>query len=530
MPRGQQWRMHPASGVCFPLSHWWRLNLLPAGADIKDVWEPGRFAWAYDLIRAYTLSGDPRYARAFHRYLADWEQANPAFQGPHWACGQETAIRALALLHAEVAFGPDSSSAEAARLAAVLASSAERIANAIGYGLSQRNNHGISEAAGLVHLGLRLRGEHPRASAWVGSGTRLLNEQIRDQFAPDGWYSQHSFNYMRVALDQALAAQRALQGAGLTLSQDALQRVDAAIALLTWLVDSASGELPNHGANDGARVLALSSADYRDFRPLLTLAAVVRELPLPADIPADAEVLCCLNARRAPTAPARSAGIRSGSSGWAAGRVGRCAFFFRAGKYAHRPSHLDALHLDLRIDGREVITDAGTYAYNGLAPWKNGLAGAEVHNGPVIVGEAVATRGSRFLWLSWPRARLVTVESTAAGAGRLLAERPGRVRREVLFEQSRICVRDTALTAGSRLQVTWLLHPDVAGNPIEAEGAQVIEAREGDVRGWYSPTYGQRRRSRAVHISRSSEEGGGTIETSIQLQLQVRSGDGEAVL
>src|SRR5690606_12750686 len=96
-------------------------------------------------------------------------EACPPFGGVQWACGQETAIRAIALLWAEGAFiGAPSTSLERLRvLRTVLAWSGERIADAIGYALSQRNNHGISEAAGLIAIGARLRGADARADRWI---------------------------------------------------------------------------------------------------------------------------------------------------------------------------------------------------------------------------------------------------------------------------------------------------------------------------------------------------------------------------
>lgn len=46
------------------LHHWTRWK--PAsGQDIKYVWEPGRFGWAFTLGRAYYLSGDESYAAIF---------------------------------------------------------------------------------------------------------------------------------------------------------------------------------------------------------------------------------------------------------------------------------------------------------------------------------------------------------------------------------------------------------------------------------------------------------------------------------
>src|SRR6478736_326747 len=159
------WRKHPESGLAFPDIEWWKVPHFDRGiGDIKEVWEPSRFAWVYDLVRGWLLTGDRQYPAAFHRLLAEWISASPPFRGPQWACGQETAIRAIALLHAESNL--PMTDAERARITTLLGWSGERIADAIGYALSQRNNHGISEAVGLVALGARFGKSHAAAAGW----------------------------------------------------------------------------------------------------------------------------------------------------------------------------------------------------------------------------------------------------------------------------------------------------------------------------------------------------------------------------
>jgi hypothetical protein len=511
----EEWRTHPVTAFKFPLVEWWRVPLLPPCTDVKDVWEPARFGWAYDLIRAHAVTRDARYAEAFHFRLSQWMDANPPFKGPHWACGQETAIRALAILHAYDALPMPVEDVDAKqRILRVLGWSGERIADAVGYGLSQRNNHGISEAAGLVHIGARLTKQHPDARRWLRDGITLLNEQIEDQFAEDGWYAQHSFTYMRVALEQALYAQRVLAAHGASLSASSLARLDAAISLLMRVVAAGSGVVPNHGANDGARVLPLALSDYRDFRPLLTFAATVRQLSLPADVPMNGEVTRWLGAAPKLGALVRSDGIFHGKSGWAVARLNGWSVFFRAGKYRHRPSQSDALHLDVRSDDREIITDAGTYAYNAAPPWNNGLASGLLHNGPILDDCEPAQRGPRFLWLSWPKSTLSV--AVQADALRMKAERDGVVRREVVVTTDTVKISDRALTVATSMQVTWLLHPEQVNDCcVFAEGSSRIDAAEDDLIGWFSPTYGLRQRSAAIRVRRVCEQESMQIDTTV---------------
>jgi hypothetical protein len=271
--------------------------------------------------------------------------------------------------------------------------------------------------------------------------------------------------------------------------------------------------LPNHGANDGALVVPLSASDIRDFRPLLTLAALVLGIVLPADVAPDPEVPFWLGGSLPAPGPARPDAVLSGRSGWALARVAGWTVFLRAGRYRHRPSHLDALHIDVRYRDREVVVDAGSFAYNAPAPWNNGLATSFVHNGPVLDGREIAQRGPRFLWLTWPHARIVSARRDGDGAT-LTAERPGQVARRIEIGARAVRVLDRVLDPAARqIQVTWLMHPDAVNDfALRADGAQRLVAREGEVSGWFSPTYGQRLATTAVRLCRAA----GPVETVIE--------------
>ena len=519
-----EWRSHSITGYTFPTEPWWRIDPLPTGADIKDVWEAGRFGWAYDLVRCYAVTKDTIYSEAFHSQLSAWVTANPPYSGVQWVCGQEVAIRSLAILHAMDGLPLPARSEESAyeRMVDVLGWSGERIASAIGYGLSQRNNHGISEAAGLIHIGLRLQDLHPEAGTWVRLGLRYLVEQIGDQFSRDGWYAQHSFTYMRMALEQGLLAQRVLECHGLSLPVGTLDLLVGSFQLLVRVVDEQTGYVPNHGANDGGRVAPLSTADYRDFRPIITLAAMILRLALPSDIDPDPEVVGWLRGAAPRSGQPRGDGVWSGASGWSAARARDTAVFLWAGAYRHRPSHLDALHLDVRFCHSEAIIDPGTFAYNAPAPWRNSLTSAAVHNGPILDGAEPGERGPRFLWYSWPLARLRRADYRD---GRILivAEVPGRIRREIEVLPGHVRVLDSALdSSAASMQVTWLINPHLPKVDLVVEGGhpERIAACEGDVTGWFSPTYGLRLRATAIRVRAMRNDGAFGVTTVIKCAPQ----------
>lgn len=500
-----EWRRHPGTGAQFDLSPWWTVpHLSPELGDIKVLWEPARFSWVYDLIRGYVVTGSATYADAFHRNLRTWVDSSPPFAGPHWSCGQETGIRAIALLHAEANL--PAGAEERARCLQVLGWSGERVADAVGYAESQRNNHSLSEAAALLALGHRLRGMHPEAERWGSLGRAVFERGVRTQFEEDGWYIQHSFNYARVALDQSVVALRVLDAQGVPLAPALRARLTAAVRLLTLVMDPATGEVPNHGANDGARVLPLALAPFTDFRPTLTAAAALLRIPLAAGIEPDRETLAWLRLPLMASTASIVDGVYRGA-GWAVARSRGTQVFLRAGRYRSRPSHLDPLQLDIRIAGRPLVVDAGSYLYNGPPPWRNGLASAAVHNGPMLDGREPGMRGPRFLWIRWPASRI-------AGAGwdgttaTLSAVAPG-ISRTVRVEADGVEVRDRVVAEGSgEVRVRWLLHPLADPAAVDVAGGGVVgEGREGATVGWYSAHYGERISTRYVEIARPAHAG-----------------------
>ncbi len=518
------WSLHPVTGFAYDArAPWFRVpHFSDQAGDIKDVWEAARFGWAFDLARGWLVTGDDRYAERFWSAFESFRAGCPPFLGAHWSCGQETAIRAMAWLWMEgsIADAPASTPSRLAALRESLAWSGERIENALGYALSQRNNHGLSEAAGLIAIGARFGSADPRAARWLDLGRRQLDALVIDQFEPDGWYVQHSFTYLRLALDQLVTAARVLRWAGLDVSTSARGRIRASLRLLGAVVDPASGWAPNHGPNDGAYVLPLSTRGYRDMIPALTAACATFDEPLPAGVCADGETLAWLQASTTGTHDAHSrAAIQSGASGWVDARTSGARVFARAGRYRTRPAHIDSLHLDVWIGGRAVAVDAGTYRYAAAPPWNNGLASADVHNSLSIEAHPTTVRGPRFLWLRWPAARLLRARMKAGNSVRIdmindsWAKAGITHRRSCTMSDGGVIVVDDVRTDRELREpicVHWLIDgaPDevavYAATPIERTDQRGVE---GSVEGWIADGYATKRPATSVRVIARAVDG-----------------------
>ena len=240
-----------------PLHHWTAYELdgallspfLKHHADIKDIWEPARFGWAYVLGRAFHLTRGEKYARAFWSHFERFDRSNPAFMGPHWMNGQEVAIRLMALAWCAQVFRDATASTprRLTRLTRSIAEHAVRIPPTLPYARSQNNNHLVTESTALYLAGAAL--DHP---GWRNLGWRWLNRALQLQIGPTGEYIQQSSNYHRLMLQSVLLADAVRRGRGELWPAKSQQALARASHWLFSMLDPISGGVPNLGANDGA--------------------------------------------------------------------------------------------------------------------------------------------------------------------------------------------------------------------------------------------------------------------------------------
>jgi hypothetical protein len=413
------WHADPFTGQVIPSNlHWSQIDDFN-DTDIKIIWEPSRFGFAYGLVRAYWRTGDDRHAEIFWRLVEDWRAHNPPQRGPNWKCGQEISFRVMAWCFGLYGFlfAPSTSPERVASLAQMIAISGRRVEANIDYALSQHNNHGISEGVGLWTIG-SLFPEFDSAERWRDAGRRVLESQGRELIYGDGSFAQHSANYHRLMLHDYLWAIRLGEISGQPFSRELKERVGAASRFLYQIQDESSGRVPNYGQNDGALILPLSNCDYQDFRPVVQAAEYMsKSKRLYLSGPWDEELLWLFgpDAVNAPADAPKRDDLRAEAGGYYTLRSKSGFVFVRCASFRHRPGQADMLHADVWWRGQNVALDAGTYSYNAAAPWNNALAHTHHHNTVTVDDSDQMDRAGKFLWLPWLRGRLLHYRKSAAG-------------------------------------------------------------------------------------------------------------------
>jgi hypothetical protein len=443
---------------------WWQIPDFDAAVgDVKLIWELSRFDWVLAFAQR-ARNGDAESLERLTHWLGDWCIQNPPYCGPNWKCGQEASIRVMHLAMAALMLRQTARPAQG--LVDLIRLHLQRIAPTISYSMAQDNNHGTSEAAALfiggswlAKLGIR------EADTWASSGRKWLENRVRRLIVADGCFSQYSVNYHRLMLDTLSMVEVWRRQSGLAeFSRIFQSRAAAAARWMAALVNPVSGDAPNIGANDGARLLQLTGSGYRDFRPSVQLgmALFTGERAYGEHGPWN-EQLAWLGVAVPDNVVSSKVGRVFDGGGYAVLKRNRAMAVLRYPRFRFRPSHADALHLDFWLDGENLLRDGGTYSYNTDPEWLTYFPGTASHNTVQFDGRDQMPRLSRFLFGEWLKTESVdelVVKDDETSFGASYRDAYGvRHRRFVRLFDNRMVVRDEVSGFSGQAVLRWRLKP-----------------------------------------------------------------------
>jgi Heparinase II/III-like protein/Heparinase II/III N-terminus len=505
--------------------------------NIKQVWEMSRHHHLTVMAAAWWLTQDERYADAAASQLRSWWAVNPFLSGVHWTSGIEIGIRLISWtwIRRLLADWPKVSDLFEHNDDAVrqIAWHQEFLAAFPSRG-SSANNHVIAEAAGW----LVAAGAFPwyrRSAQWRRRARALLEQELAANTFDDGLNRELATDYHRFVFELGLLAAVEADANGFPLSEAIWEQLGRMLDAGAAILDTA-GRPPRQGDGDEGRALVVDGLDRDPWG--IVLGSGVALLGAPDWSPSfaggvEAHLVGALGRpHRVPRTPARprrfaDAGLvllrsraEDGPEIWCRCDGGPHGFLSIA---AH--AHADALSLEVRHDGVDILADPGTYCYHGEPEWREWFRSTAAHNTVEIGGVNQSESGGPFLWNTHPRTATLTsdvgeqpVQTWSAehdGYGRLKAA--AMHRRSVTLDspQRRMTIVDT-FDARTELPIrlSWHLGPDIL---VELNGAHASlswavgpEKRQGTlllpsglawtshradvdpVEGWYSPRFGAR--------------------------------------
>ncbi len=472
-------------------SHWSDIpDFIPELDDIKTVWEASRFDWLPRMAWAYR-NGDTEALGRLEQWLRDWVLHNPVNGGINWKCGQEASIRCLNLLIAAIAIDNVFEKPLTGFLK-LLDNHLQRIAPTVRYAMAQDNNHGVSEAAALFIVGhyLALHGnkaQQKRGAKWGHKGHCWLENRVAHLIMADGSFSQHSVTYHRLMLDVLSLAELMRTRFKISeFSEVFNNRVALAVKWIHVMTDSRSGDAPNLGSNDGAYLFNFVGSRYRDFRPSIQLAAAVflKRAAWAEEVVHPMLELFSIGINKLPPLDTASSTLLS-DGGYVRVNHGLGFAVLRLPVYRFRPSHADALHLDVWYKGVNWIRDAGSYSYNADDISMKYFPGTESHSTVCFDGHDQMPRLGRFLFGAWLKPDVLDFDGQKGYVKSGYIDYAGAHHtRELYREVNGWCVVDDLGGFEEEAIIRWRLSPGnwvLDGLVLSCDGMQLEISTESEV-------------------------------------------------
>ena len=401
LEEANDWVTNPLTGFQYDIhKHWSEIqDLSKEAGDIKYVWEKARFSFLYDVIRYDYHFNDDQSTYVFQE-IEDFIKKNPINQGPSYKCSQEISLRVLNWTFALYYYkdSPNLTEALFQKIMHCIYWQIHHVYHNIYFSrIAVRNNHAITETL-ILYLSNKLFPFFPNVSKWSEKGKKWFEQEIAYQIYEDGTFLQFSMNYHRVVVQLLTWGIQLAKLNGDTFDKVVYERAQKSLDFLDACIDPVSGELPNYGSNDGALFFKLTNDDYRVYRSQLDdLRAVLNGYIY---FGSKSSLWYGIQPKqKKQVALTEISEFTKG--GYYIIQEGNTKTFIRCGAYKDRPYQSDNLHIDIWIDGKNVLRDNGSYQYNTSKELINYFNGSEGHNTISIDGKDQMQKGDRFIWNYW---------------------------------------------------------------------------------------------------------------------------------
>ncbi|MYT71957.1 MULTISPECIES: alginate lyase family protein [unclassified Streptomyces] len=526
-----------------------------AVGDIKQIWEPSRHQYLTRLAAAYAITGEERYAERVADHLRSWWRANPPLRGVHWISGIELGIRLLSWVWVRRLLDGWAGVTELFEDNPVAVNQIwhhQRWLAAFPSRGSSANNHVIAETAGQYAAACAFDW-FPESARWRTGALRSLDRNLRANTFHSGLNRELASEYHGLVLELGLAALAEADAAGrpvpATLRIVLLRMTDALAAVVdNRLRPPRQGDADDgHGlVVDGAgtdrwgSLLATGDAVFGrlDWWPEVT-GTDVRTPLLAALLKPVTPAVTRPRTRPAHFADAGMTVLRGPEKIWCRCDGGPHGFLSIA---AH--AHADALSVEVRHDGVDVLADPGTFCYHGQPEWRQYFRSTLGHNTLELDGADQSVSGGPFLWTRHAGTRVLAVE-TSGDVARWSAEHDGyqptvhRRRVELTAESEELRLVDevrgprgdvrlafhlgptvAADLLGDRAVLTWIHEGEGRSAVLDLPGQLTWQAHRGESDpplGWYSPGFGRKEPTTTL-VGTGSAEGAADFTTVLRFR------------
>ncbi len=488
-------RTAPRSKYCFRIDH----RSEEVTGNVKQVWELSRLQHVTVLAAAFAISQENRYAERAAGHLRSWWDNNPFLSGVHWTSGIEVGLRLITWAWVRRLLDGWTGAAELFEDNTTALRQIwwhQRYLHRFHSRGSSANNHVIAEAAGQL-IGSLAFNWFEESDRWAEAARALLEDELIKNTFPTGVNREMAFEYHGFVAELGLVAAIEADKAGRPLSDETWQVLCRMTDIIAAVVDT-KVQPPRYGDGDDGRALLITPEGSNRWESLLALGREVFGAldwwPL-CETDANSTLLASLADKhpgldRPSRRPSHfaDAGLTilrtpagAGPELWCRCDGGPHGFLSIA---AH--AHADALSVEIRHDGTEVLADPGTYCYHSEPTWRHYFRSTLGHNTVELAHQDQSASGGPTLWTRHARSRLVEVDFDEDGEARAWSgdhdgyeslNPPALHRRTVrlLNGERRIEIVDVIETSGRHaMRVAFHFGPDIP----RREGERLVGAAE----------------------------------------------------
>jgi hypothetical protein len=537
------WHLDISSMKRFPRSYSKEIDIrTDQFGSAKHVWEVNRLQFLPTICYRYRLSCEEKYLNQFMEIHRSWLRDNPYLIGVNWHSNIEINIRLIGWFLCWELLGVNELQKKNKEFAEFVSQTwlpliymhcKFSFENPSKY--SSANNHLISEGAGLFVASSLWK--FKESEKWNRYAKRVLELEILKQHSINGVNREEASEYIQFITDFFLIAYVVGEATSNNFTTEYKQMLKNIFSYIYNLMNF-QGSVPYYGDEDDGRCFILESDNnFNNFRSLLTSATVLFNS---AEFKSKSNGWDLKNS------------VLFGDRGKSVfdqiginSSVEKSSFYEEEGHfickngnkhnqvYLHFDAaplgylsiaahgHADALSIYLEVLGQPVLIDSGTYTYHTYFQLRKYFIGTLAHNTIRVDKLNQALICGPTLWRDHYQCNVLKAQ-TDLKRDHIIAQHNGYNKsgvihcREIDFDKelNRILIIDTLKIMDTRMhffELPFHVHPDLNVKPLDNGKYQltskrgfsvsieldkqlepvIIEGRENEPIGWYSPRFGE---------------------------------------
>jgi len=489
-------------------SKWFYLEL-PKNADVKIIWEINRLQFLPLMAVNFLKTKDTKILNRIKDMIKEWDSKNPYDIGINWYSNLEVAIRSISLLLTYILLYTHIKSKEIEEL---IFKHGYHIYKDINY--TEKcipNNHLIGEATALYILGNIF--ESPESKKWIDKSKAILIDYL-EHLRDDGTYKEASLSYHRFVLQMYLLVYLFSIKFKDNFIEKPLKDKFVKAYIFLKSIEKSDGSFPQFGDWDDGVYYKLNYEPIENYKYFVDTLGYIVDQNNKKNV--EIEILEELFENIKIEENHKSV-FNDFTNVFRVFEIGKYGVYKNSNIYLFINnqeqifhSHADGLSIEMSLNGKNILTDSGTYNYSLDKELRQYFRSTKAHN-TIYLGLDQSTQVERFRWIDQPKTYLKKLEDTIGFEGTIKYKNKSMHKRRVIVENNLITVEDEVNSQKNYIELNFHFSPErqiqlITKDKIEMDGEiklQITSDKVFDTKieeSYYSPSYNKIQKRKNLKI------------------------------